>query len=512
MPRSVATAALVACLALQSAAFADCKPAELTRSFTKSVPGYLEQYSVPGAAIAVIRGGKVCSLQGFGVADVAVRRPVTADTLFNVGSISKNLTAWGVLHLVDRHELDVDRPINEYLHRWQVPAGSFSAQLVTARRLLSHTAGISSHGYSGSDAASPAPAIEDILNGKTGAGAVSLVAIPGATFSYSGANYLILELAIEEISGEPFERYMREAVFLPLGMRHSSFEIAQDSAIRATPHDAASKALPIRRYAESAAAGLTTSVRDLANFAAAALPGSGRRDPAGRGIITSSLLAEAMQPVANTQWVERDPYGPAPQYGLGYNVRPEQYGSHTGVGHGGSNSGWESWFQVIPDTGDGIVIMTNSTNGTAVIARVLCEWRHVADPRSSCPTIEVRIPVFAEYRAHGVDAALALHERLRTNNPAEFDVTSRQLNSLGYQVMRAGDLPGAVRFFERNAKLFPDEWNVHDSLGEAYAAFKQRDAAIASYRRSLELNPYSESGKQALRELENEQLQEGGRN
>ncbi len=497
MSASPLRVSLMTCLLLLSVTqvgFARSKPKGVTAGFEQSVPRYLERYSVPGAAIAVIQQRKVVWLQGFGLADVASRRPVTADTLFNVGSISKSVAAWGVLHLVEQGKLDLDRPINEYLHRWQIPPSSLAVHQVTARRLLSHTAGISQHGFGGSDPTLAVPPIEDSLNGKTGTGSVSLVAPPGSSFAYSGANYLILQLAIEEISGRPFTQYMASEIFQPLGMRRSSFEPPKDSSTMSTPYDAAAKPLPLLRYNESSAAGLTTSLRDLANFAVAALD-----TPA--GVVSPALLAQAMRPVANTQWAARDSFGPAPEYGLGYNVRPAQLGPHTGIGHGGTNNGWESWFQVIPETGDGIVILTNSSNGGALIAAVLCEWRREAFARSDCPTIDARIPVFAEYRAHGISAALKLHEGLRTRHAREYELGSSQLNSVGYQVMRAGDLPAAIKVFELNAQQFPGEWNVHDSLGEAYAAAKLRDAAIRSYRRSLELNPYSESGKQALRDL-----------
>lgn len=460
----------------------------------QTVPQYLEQYSIPGAAVAVIHDGNVIWMRGFGFADLDSRRPVTADTLFNVGSISKTVTAWGVLHLAGQRQWDLDRPINDYLHRWQVPASSLAVQQVTARRLLSHTAGMSQHGYGGSDPAKPAPPIEDSLSGKTGAGAVTLVFPPGSNFAYSGANYSILQLAIEEISGRPFAQYMTEQVFQPLRMAHSAFELPRDLTPMATPYDTALKPLPLLRYNEASAAGLTTSLRDLATFAAAALDASAN-------VVSPDLLKEAMRPVPNTQWATQDPFGPAPQYGLGYNVRPEQFGPHTGIGHGGTNLGWESWFQVIPQTGDGIVILTNSSNGSALIAAVLCDWRRRSFPQQPCPTIDAKIPLLAEYRARGTEAALKLHARFLKKHAREYELGTGQLNSLGYQVMRTGDLPGAIRFFELNARLFPGEWNVHDSLGEAYAAANRREDAIRSYRRSVELNPGNENGKQALRNL-----------
>src|SRR5262249_48576426 len=154
--------------------------------------------------IALIEHGTVVRVRGFGLADVAQRRPVGPDTIFNAGSISKSFTTWGVMRLVETRRLDLDAPIDGYLERWHVPPSAFDARQVTARRLLSHAAGISEHGYGGSDPAQPAPSVVDSLLGKTGTGAVQLVRMPGTEFHYSGANFRILELAIEDITHTRF--------------------------------------------------------------------------------------------------------------------------------------------------------------------------------------------------------------------------------------------------------------------------------------------------------------------
>jgi CubicO group peptidase (beta-lactamase class C family) len=469
-----------------------------------TLPGSLDEYSVPGATVALIRGGKVVWTEGFGFADLSARIPMTTETEFNVGSLSKTPTAWAIMQMVDDGKLKLDAPVDTYLRRWHLPPSSFDNNEVTIGRLLSHTAGISEHGYHGWDPTSPLPPIEDSLAGKTGTGAVQVVSTPGAAHHYSGANYTILALVIEEISGRPFSAYMESQIFRPLHMLHANYGIPTDfEKSMAKPYDALENPLPILRYNELAAAGLTTNIHDLANFAAGGLKSKTGAQP-GRGLVRPETIAEMQSPQPNTKWANEDPFGPSPQYGYGYTVRPEQFAGKTGVGHGGTNKGWEGLLQIIPSTGDGIVILTNSSNGSAVIASVLCDWRQWAagtNQQVPCPAIEGRIPLLRAYRSGGTAAAVSLYRRLRQNESAKYDFSSFELNSLGYQVMRMGDVAGAIEIFKLNVDQFPQEWNVYDSLGEAYLKLGNKPEAIKNYKRSLELNPNNDNGRGVLKSL-----------
>lgn len=466
------------------------------------MPALLAQYGVPGAAVGLIRGGKVVWVKGYGLADVQKAVPVTADSIFNVGSISKSLTAWGVMRLVDEGKISLDAPVETYLSRWKIPPSQFDSRKVTIRRLLSHTTGISNHDYGGTDPATSLPATEDVLSGKTGKGEVRLVAEPGTAFSYSGANYAILQLVIEEVSGRPFAHYMRDRILRPLGMTASGFGLPEQIGSMARPYDPLGNAIPILRYNELAAAGLTTSIRDLTNFAAAGLRKG--RPPAGSAILRPGTAVLMQQPVPNSQWADRDPYGPRPQYGLGYTVRPQQFAGKIGVGHGGSNNGWEALVQIIPETGDGLVVMTNSSSGTAIIAELLCLWWQSA-PKASvapeCPKIDIRSVLYGSYRAGGVDRLVGDFRRLKQTDPARYDFGVSQLNSLGYALLRHGDMEAALRVFGLNVEAYPEDANVYDSLAEAYLKSGARDRAEANYLRSLQLNPWNDNARGELVKL-----------
>jgi CubicO group peptidase (beta-lactamase class C family) len=491
-----------------SSSTATAKP-EDTHAFTSTVdavtPSLLREYAVPGAAVALIQKGRVVWMHGYGFANVSNGTRVTAETVFNVGSISKSPTAWAVMQLVDQGKVDLDRPVDSYLKRWHLPASSFDNSQVTVRRMLSHTSGISSHNFHGWDPESPLPPIQDSLSGKTGTGEVRVVAAPGSGFHYSSANYAILQLLIEEVSGQSFQEYIKANVFQPLHMSNSQYGLPpkfQD--VMATPYDGLGGALPILRYNELSAAGLTMSVRDLGAFAAAGLKGPSG-EPPGRGVLKEQAVALMQIPAPASRWADRDPYGPDPQYGLGYTVRPAQLVGKVGIGHGGSNSGWESFFQIVPSTGDGIVIMTNSSNGSAVISSLLCSWRKWAAGQSSvveCPKIDIRAVLYGVYRSKGIKETIARYHELRRNAPDKYDFEVLQLNSMGYDLLRKGDAVAAIDVFRLNVEQFPEDANVYDSLGEAYLKQGDKTLAIENYKRSLDLNPQNDNAREVLKKLE----------
>ena len=140
---------------------------------------------------------------------MAAGRPVDGDTVFQAASISKTLTAWGVMRLVEQGALELDAPVGRYLTRWQLPPSPYNHDGVTIRRLLSHTAGLSLHGYPGIAPEQPLPTLEESLSGgHPGAEDVRVVSEPGTTYAYSGGGYTLLQLVVEEVTGEKdFERF-----------------------------------------------------------------------------------------------------------------------------------------------------------------------------------------------------------------------------------------------------------------------------------------------------------------
>jgi CubicO group peptidase (beta-lactamase class C family) len=317
----------------------------------------LRRHSAPGAAVAVVRSGRVAWARGYGLADAERRTPVTTSTRFQVASVSKPVAAMGALRLVEEGRLALDRPLTV----WRFPPSDHDARGVTLRRLLSHTAGVSVGGYGGTGPGRALPTTTASLAGEApGVEAVRLLSEPGAGYSYSGGGYTVAQLAVERAAGEPFAAWMRRAVLLPLGMRSSSFDpAAAEHAAAARGHDSAGRPMPDLRYAEQAAAGLYATAPDVARFVAALGPGP-RGEPPGRGVVSAGAVYAMTSPAPATKG----------RYGLGLRLQALADGVRM-VSHDGANHGWRALAAVFPDRGWGIAVLTNGDTGEAVIDAVM---------------------------------------------------------------------------------------------------------------------------------------------
>jgi CubicO group peptidase (beta-lactamase class C family) len=326
--------------------------AVLARSLDREIPAAMREGHVPAAAVAVVRGGRVAWTRGYGTLGGPGGARVTSRTPFQAASVSKPVSAMGVLRLVDEGRLDLDAPMTA----WR-PAGG--ARGITVRRLLSHTAGLSLGGYGG-HGPGPLPTIAASLAGDSaGAGAVRQDGGPGS-HRYSGGGYSVLQLLVERAAGRPFAAWMDDAVLRPLRMTTATFDPAV-GARRDVPrgHDARGAGLPDLRYAEQAAAGLWASAEDLGRFVAALLPGPGGAPP-GRSVVGAPAV-RAMGTAAT---------GTDGAYGLGLELRTLDHGRRMWH-HPGVNRGWRAHVAAFPDDGWGLAVVTNGDGGERVTSAAL---------------------------------------------------------------------------------------------------------------------------------------------
>jgi len=350
------------------------------------IPQLMERYRVPGTAASLVRNGEVVWSEGYGLADRDRGIPVTADTVFQVGSISKAVTSWGVMRLVESGQLELDAPVEQYLTRWHLPPSNYDASGVTIRRLLSHSAGLSVEGYPGLRPDIQLPSLEESLSGNNGgAGEVRIIMEPGAQFSYSGGGFTLLQLIIEEVTGETFSAYMQHEVLDPLGMVHSSFEWRDDlRPATAVAYSENGTRLPNYLFTEKAAAGLYTTASDLARFVAAEMPGH-NGEPAGRGVLSQDTLALMFTPAIE---IQANLLFKTAQ-GLGQEIQTLPDGSKL-IQHGGSNRGWKAIIMANPEEALGIVVITNSDNGRSLYLDVMTEY---VIPIYIEMTIRILIPI-----------------------------------------------------------------------------------------------------------------------
>ena len=192
-------------------------------AFIEATKEKLEEEFVGNVAMVLIENGEISNEFFY-----SINQPVNEHTVFPVASISKWVTSFGVLKLVEQGKLDLDKPVDDYLTRWHLPESEFDNKKVTARRLLSHSSGlIDDLGYDGFTADQTVQTIEESLTKASDTEYSYGVAIvgnePGSNYMYSGAGYTILQLLIEEISGQPFQAFMTQEVFEPLQMDNSTF-------------------------------------------------------------------------------------------------------------------------------------------------------------------------------------------------------------------------------------------------------------------------------------------------
>ena len=312
--------------------------------------------NVPGVAIALIQDGKITWIQSIGYADLASKKPVTQETIFNIGSISKVVSAWGFMQLTERGLLKLDDPVDQYLTRWHLPESKFDNSKVTLRRILSHTAGLSVHGYGGSDQGIPLLSLEESLNGKTkrNGETVHVNSEPGSKWDYSGGGYTLAQLILEEKTKQNFANYLKQNIFLPLGMTNTSYEWTEAMMEKsATAYDEEGNPIKNRIFTEKAAAGLQTTIVDLAHFAALSITRNSKK-------LNKVLKPETIK-LMETPVLPSSSEG---ESGLGY--RFMNYEGFRTIGHTGENVGWSAaMFMDLPSK-SGIIILCNGSNGDRV--------------------------------------------------------------------------------------------------------------------------------------------------
>jgi CubicO group peptidase (beta-lactamase class C family) len=325
-------------------------PRDDTAAFMDAASTYIDANSRGNIALTLIEDGRVYA-ERFS----SVGKPVDKDTLFQVASLSKWVTAWGVMTLVESGRIDLDAPASRYLTRWTLPQSQFDTAGVTVRRLLSHTAGLTDGlGYAGFAPGAELQTLEQSLTRAADAspgaeGALRVGAAPGSEWIYSGGGYTLLQLIIEETSGEPFNTYMQRAVFQPLGMVLTTFELPEGGGTNlAEFFDKTGAPATHFQFTAKAAASLYTSAADLTRFIQAQLTGPDA-EPPGRGVLRPETLVEMRRPHAAQ-------YG-ADIWGLGVILyAPNNSGAFI-IGHDGSNPAINTAARFDPVTGDGIIAL-----------------------------------------------------------------------------------------------------------------------------------------------------------
>jgi CubicO group peptidase (beta-lactamase class C family) len=334
----------------------------------------MSTHNVPGAALALIKHGRIVLEKGYGFRDLETRAPVTARTLFNIGSISKSFTALGIAQLVDQQQVDLDAPAIGYIPDFRL-SDPQAVQALTLRQLLSHTSGLPA------DEQWPRqvpPTREGIVGEFAN---MPITAQPGTRFQYCSRCVVLAAYILERVTGRSWEAYTRAQIFEPLGMTTASFgphglEQAPD---RAQPyrHDAVLGDVPVpwRRlqYLESLApgGGINANVDEMAHYALLEI---GDGTVSGHRVVSTQMLAELHHP----EIAVGDDWTPSARadnlyYALGW-FTSDVHGVHL-IFHFGGNPGFHAAVALVPSSNAGVVILTNgdSNHFTHAATRSLIE-------------------------------------------------------------------------------------------------------------------------------------------
>jgi CubicO group peptidase (beta-lactamase class C family) len=361
---------LVVCAAASAAPLAqqrpDSGPAQIERGLEVAHPGSnaterlglseaLRALKIPSVSVALIERGELAWAHAYG--DSASIR-----TLYQAASLSKLVTAVAALRLVQQGRLDLDRNVDADLVSWRLPESDLArGHPVTLRGLLSMTGGIGVPGYLGYEPGSPLPRLMQILDGASPANSppVRIEYVPGTRYAYSGGGYEILQALIQDTTHQSFHEALQDLVLRPIGMADSLFMQPLPGPLApraATGHHVDGAELPggWRVVPELAAGGLWSTPTDLAKLLieiARAYRGEG-------SVVLDRETARTM--------LNRQNGGP---YGLGGAVAGS--GRNLVLMKRGQNIGYQAYMLVFPETGQGMVVMTGSDNGTTLATALI---------------------------------------------------------------------------------------------------------------------------------------------
>ena len=319
----------------------------------------MDFYKVPGVSIAVVENGKIKWAKGYGYANTETGTKVDLNTLFQAGSISKPLAALSALKLFENDSLELNKDANYYLKNWQIPESKFTeTEKVTLEKLLTHTAGMTVHGFPGYQQTDTFPEIIDVLNGNGNTAKIMVDTLPGSIWRYSGGGYTVMEKVVEDVSGLSLDDYMSKNILLPIGMKNSTYQQPISKEYQnniSAAYDGNGKLIKglWNNYPEQAAAGLWTTPSDLAIYC----------------IEIQNILKGKKDGVLTKETVERMLTKHKNDWGLGPSLEGEK--DSLIFGHGGKNAGFTNDMKAYAYQGNAVIVMTNADNGGMLISEII---------------------------------------------------------------------------------------------------------------------------------------------
>lgn len=316
------------------------------------------EHALPSLAVAVAQNGEILWEEGFGWADRENRVPATPHTRYSLASISKPIAAAGLMVLVERGMVALDRPVNDYLGEAGIRARVGNAADATVRRVANHSSGLPLHyHFFFEDEPYPLPAMDETIRRYA-----NLVTPPGERYQYSNLGYGILGHVTARVSGKSWPDFMRQEVFLPLGMTRASIGVGpglkENQAVR---YDPGGLPIPFYDFDHPAASAVFCSAHDLVRFGTFHLKAHLRDQKA---ILSDESIAAMQQPTMEI--------GKGFGYGIGWRIAEEEMGCRT-VSHAGGMGGVSTLLKLIPSENLAVVTLSNASSSLPErIAQEIC--------------------------------------------------------------------------------------------------------------------------------------------
>ncbi len=414
--------------------------------------------------VLVTKKGKIIYQKSFGFTDETKQKLLNKKSIFNIGSIAKEFNAVSIMMLVERGQLNLDDPISKFnlgLPKW--------SEKVTTRHLINYASGI--------------PRIENklivpkndeeawkILN-KTD----TLLFEPGKGYRYDNGNVFLQRRIIEKVSGISYQEFVTKNIIKPLKMENSVFDPQFGYKNRTSCYDMDNVRCPELEFFSG---WLWVDINDLYKWIDA--------------MNTNRLISkESFQTLLN------NPYAKDEGGSLGSYLDKEELQRHNGISYK-----FESIYLNDFKNNITIILVSNNLNRVwdlgHIIHNIMLEKKYEIPKKSVSKTL--RNEAFAD-----VNKAIETYYSLKKTSEKEYSFENpSELNSLGYELLRAGKNSDAIEIFSLATKEFPDNPNPFDSLGEAYYTNKQFDLAIDSYKKAVSLGESTGSSKKMIEKIEKE--------
>lgn len=435
-----------------------------------------------GSAL-VAENGRVVYKQSFGMANMEWGIPNAPDTRFRLGSITKQFTSMLILQLVEQGKIKLDAKISDYLPDYRQDVG----QKVTIHHLLTHTSGIPSYtglpNFFQNVSRNPYKVSEFVTKYASG----DLEFEPGTKFSYNNSGYFLLGAIIERVTGKTYEQLLKDNIFGPVGMKNTGYDhhdtlIQKRAAGYSLSPDGYTNAPYLDMSIPYAAGSMYSTVEDLYLW--------------DQALYTDKLLSAQSKEMMYKPFLQDYAYGwVVANASFKQNDQPVQM-----IVHGGGINGFATTIARFPKEKHLVVLLDNTGQSVdrlgETIAKILYNQPYEPPKMSIVAILEKTI------REKGVAAGIAEYRDLKTKQATIYDFSERQLNELGYRLMRTGKAKEAIEVFKLNVEAYPQGFNTYDSLAEAYMNVNERELAIVNYKKSIELNPKNTSGIETLKKLE----------